>query len=67
MAIVEKNAGPFQVENVDDIHTDQYYYKKPKFTDAVFFFFFFFFFVVVAKIVFYNQILQFFAEKFFNR
>ena len=33
--------------NVDVLHTDPYYYKKPKFTDALF-----------AKIIFYNQNLN---------
>ena len=30
-------AGSFHVENIDDLHTDRYNYKKPKSTDAVFF------------------------------
>ena len=40
MAIVEV-AGSFHVENVDELYTDQYDYKKPKWTD-----------VVVAEVVF---------------
>ena len=47
---LQKIAGLFPVWNIDDLHTDQYCYKKPKSTDAVF-----------AKIVlfFLNQNLQF--------
>ena len=33
---MQKIAGLFHVENVDDLHMDQYSYKKPKSTDAYF-------------------------------
>ena len=47
MLLLQKIACSFPVGNVDDLHTDQYNYKKPKSTDSLF-----------AKIVFYNQKLN---------
>ena len=33
---LQKIACSFHVGNLDDLHTDEYYYKKPKSTDALF-------------------------------
>ena len=53
--LLQKIACSLPVWNVDDLNTDRYYYKNPKFTDAIF-----------AKIVFYLQNLNIWGKRLEN-